>query len=150
MDQNARALAQMWAALFGDDEGVPFSQPLPPGQILVPLNVYETRDHVVVELSLAGYSRGDVRVESENQHVRVSASPAPCEMFEESKVHQHQFGHETAERTLELPEYLDGGQVDVAMENGLLRLVIGRRERTVKNLPIAEGLDQHKRDDDGA
>jgi HSP20 family protein len=134
--------------------GVPFSQTVT-GQISssvlnIPINFYETRNDIVIELGLPGYAREDVEVSITGRRLRLIAKPRASEGFLESKVYSHNFAHVNLDREIELPEYLDASNAQVSMNDGLLRVIVQRLNTEEKKLTISEHTDQYLRDEDGA
>jgi len=140
--------------LFMEAFGMPLSQTVT-GQINssvlhIPINFYETRSDVVIELGLPGYAREDVEVSINGRRLRLLAKPRASEGFLESKVYSHNFAHVNLDREIELPEFLDASNVQVSMNDGLLRVVVQRRNEEEQKLTISEHTDQYLRDEDGA
>jgi HSP20 family molecular chaperone IbpA len=134
--------------------GMPFSQTVT-GQInssvlQIPINFYETRNDVIIELGLPGYAREDVEVSINGRRLKLIAKPHASEGFLESKVYSHNFAHVNLDREIELPEFLDASNVQVSMNYGLLRVVVQRRNEEEQKLTISEHTDQYLRDSDGA
>lgn len=117
----------------------------------IPINFYETRNDVVIELGLPGYTREDVEVSINNgRRLKLIAKPRTYEGFLESKVYSHNCAHVSLDREIELPEYLDTSSAQVSMADGLLRVVIQRRSDAEQKLTISEHADQYLKDSDGA
>ena len=141
--------------LFMEAFGMPLSQTVV-GQtnsntLHIPINFYETRNDVVIELGLPGYTREDVEVSINNgRRLKLNAKPRASEGFLESKVYSHNFAHVILDREIELPEYLDTSSAQVSMNNGLLRVVVKRRGEAEQKLTISEHTDQYLQDSDGA
>lgn len=140
-----------FARMFAEMLGVPVPQSVSTGQshvntLSIPVNFYETRENVIIELGLPGYSREDLEVSIHGRRLHLVAKSRKCETFQESKVHSHNFGHVDLDRDLELPDYLDTSNVNVSMNDGLLRLVVQRRSDEVQKLPILTHIDQHFQD----
>lgn len=141
--------------LFMEAFGMPLSQSTMAGQINsgilnIPINFYETRNDIVIELGLPGYAREDVEVSINGRRLHLIAKPRASEGFLESKVYSHNFAHVNLDREIELPDYLDTSSVQVSMNDGLLRVVVQRRSEEEQKLTISEHIDQYLRDEDGA
>ena len=114
--------------------------PLQSNSIPILVNLYETRDDVIIEMGLPGYSREDVEVTIHGRVLHVIANSKNSELFLESKVTVHNFAHVNLDKKFEIPEYLDTSNPKVSMNNGLLRIVMSRRNDVEKKLDIAESL----------
>lgn len=141
-------LTRLLIETFGMPETL---SPAPPAQsAVIPLNFYETRGEMIIELSLAGYAREDVTAKINGHIVHITAVPRIYEGFQESKVFSHNFAHVGLSRDLELPDYLDSTNVQVSMADGLLRIKVPRRPEVVQSLDIESHHDQYMVDYDGA
>jgi HSP20 family protein len=116
----------------------------------IPVNFYEMRSGVVIELALPGYSRENVDVSINGRRLKLVATSRVSEGFLESKVYSHNFAHVNLDREIELPEFLDTSDVQVSMNDGLLRVIIQRRNEEEYKLKITEHTDQYLQDEDGA
>jgi len=114
------------------------------------VNLYETRNEVIIEFALPGYSREDVSVSITGRVLHLTAQAKTSECFLESKVTVHSFAHINLDRKFEIPDYLDTSSPRVSMNDGLLRVVMNRRDETENKLQITEHVDQYLRDADGA
>lgn len=141
--------------LFMEMFGMPFGHTVV-GQtnsnvLHIPTNFYETRNDVVIELGLPGYTKSDVEVSINNgRRLRLIAKANPHEGFLESKVYSHNFAHANLDREIELPEYLDTSNVQVSMNDGLLRIIVKRRSEEEQKLTINEHSNQRSTGSEGA
>lgn len=116
----------------------------------IPVNFYETRNDIVIEFALPGYTREDVEVSINGRRLKLVAKPRVSEGFLESKVYAHNFAHVSLDRDIELPDYLDASNAKVSMSDGLLRVIVQRLSTTEQKLSIGEHSDQYLKDSDGA
>lgn len=100
-------------------------------------DVFETEDHVVVRVELAGVASGDLRVSVEGSEVRVSGMRAPHEGAAVQRLHQMEIASGPFERRVQIPVAFDRDRVSAHLANGFLTVSLAKRgPRTV---PVERG-----------
>ena len=98
------------------------------GEAYFPVDVYETKDDVVVKASLPGIRPEDIDVSVTGQVLSIKAS---CEAEKEEQARNY-FRRErrtgTFVRQLQLPSEVDSAKADAAFEHGVLRLTLPKTE----------------------
>ena len=93
------------------------------------VDIYSDDDHIYLEAELPGLSKKDVQVSVENGVLTI-AGRKTCEMIEKDHVHHLQeryFG--SFSRNFTLPTGVDAKKVEATMKDGVLRIVLDKRQR---------------------
>ena len=94
----------------------------------MPLDVYATRDALVVEAALPGVKPDDVDITLTGDTLTISATSAEERSSEDQGVLYQEIRRGAVSRSLTLPENLKADQAAASFENGILRLQIPRAE----------------------
>lgn len=102
-------------------------------------NIIEDKEEFRIEFALPGYSRENVKIEVENDVLKVSGSfPVKAEKGGELK--RVEFSKTDFERNFILPESINSDEIKGSMENGILCLYLPFKEeakpKPVKNIRI--------------
>jgi HSP20 family protein len=107
------------------------------GTTLPAVNIRETDSDFLVEMAAPGMLKENFRVELENNVLTISSEHKE-ENHDQNKEHyqRREFSYQTFQRTFTLPkEVVDSDKIHAKYENGLLRLVIPKREEARKKAP---------------
>ena len=92
------------------------------------INVFASKDgSVVVRAEVAGIRPEDIHVEVEARRLTISGE-RPAASPENGSVHRRERGHGQFSRTLQLPPDLASDKAAATVRNGLLTVVIPKRE----------------------
>ena len=91
------------------------------------VNVYAGRDGIVVVAELPGVEPGDLEVHAHRDTLTIRGTRRPP-AEDEAAYHRRERRSGTFTRTLQLPYRVDPGRVEARLENGVLRLSLGRPE----------------------
>ena len=95
----------------------------------IPLDIYATRDALVVEAALPGVKPDDVEMTVTGDTLTISASSADEHRSEEAGVLYQEIRRGSMSRTVTLPENLKADEATASFENGILRLQIPKAEQ---------------------
>ncbi len=98
---------------------------------LVPLDVYETQDAVVVLAAAPGVSPEAIEITVNKGTVTLSGqipNVAEAESTKGATWHLHELAHGTFRRTLTLPFDIDTARAEATFEHGMLRLELPKAE----------------------
>ena len=91
-------------------------------------NIAEAGDHFSIELSAPGFTKEDLKVEVENSTLTVSGE-ARKESREEGKSYtRKEYGFGSFRRAFSLPKTVDTDKIEASYENGILRIIIGKKD----------------------
>lgn len=113
---------RLWGEFFGRPVGA-WSQE--GGEFFCPMDVYQTKDHVIVKAIIPGVGPDDLEVTFSGQQLTIRGE------LQEAKDEEyllHELRHGTFTRTVLLPEIVDTSKAEAAYENGVLGIRIPKRE----------------------
>ena len=104
---------------------------------LFPVDVREDGDHLYVEADLPGFSKDDINITLENSTLTITAEKS-LETKEGNGSKGEQKGdyllqerrYSRLQRSFTLPPSIDGQTVQAKLEDGVLKIVLNRREET--------------------
>lgn len=99
-------------------------------------DIYETAEGFVVHVELAGVSREDVNVSVTGNVVTIEGRRSVVQLPSGSIIHRRERRVGRFQRSLVLPVVVDADRVDAAVQDGVLTLVLPRRE--ARRIPIQE------------
>ena len=91
------------------------------------VNVYAGRDGIALVAELPGVEPGDLEVHAHRDTLTLRGTRRPA-AEEQQAYHRRERRSGTFTRTLQLPYRVDPGRVEARLENGVLRLSLGRPE----------------------
>ena len=97
--------------------------------LAIPLDIYATRDALVVEAALPGVKPDDVEMTVTGDTLTISASSADERRSEEAGVLYQEIQRGAMSRTVTLPENLKADEATASFEHGILRLQIPKAEQ---------------------
>lgn len=101
-------------------------------------NVFETEKDFRIELLLPGFPKEDVQI---NYHknlltIKVDKEEAKEEKPEEFKYAHREFGSFNFEKNFKVPNTVDAENISAKFENGVLHLVLPKKEEAVDKAPV--------------
>jgi HSP20 family protein len=93
-----------------------------------PVNVSEREDQFLLQISIPGFNKEDVSIEVEKQVLVISSNVAALKEEIIGKFTRKEFSKQSFKRSFNVPEtvYLD--QIDATYENGVLTVVLPKKE----------------------
>lgn len=103
------------------------------------VDVYEDREHVIVETPLAGIDPEKVSIEIEDTILKISGSSERTSEVDDKNYYRREVRHGSFYRAVALPKAVDGDQAKAFYDKGLLKVVVPKREearpKTIKVTP---------------
>jgi HSP20 family protein len=93
-----------------------------------PVNVYELDDAYTIEAEVPGFANEDIDVEIEGNVVTLKGNLKKPEEAPKRVYHRTERRTGGFERAFEIPEGFDAEKVVAALENGVLRVTLPKRE----------------------
>ena len=101
------------------------------------VNIRETAENFVVEMAAPGMKKDDFKIELDGTLLTINSERE--EEFEEKdgeKYSRKEFSYQSFQRTFQLPkEVVDSEKIEAKYENGLLKLLIPKREEAKQKPP---------------
>jgi len=94
------------------------------------VNIRETAEHFEVEMAAPGMNKEDFKIELEGNELRInSEKQQDNEVNEGERYTRREFSYQSFQRSFTLPkEVVDVDQINAKYENGVLRLLIPKKE----------------------
>lgn len=129
--------SSMGKSLFSDlfDMDRLFEAPwmLPRSISEVPMvNVKETKDDYMLELAAPGMTKDDFDIEMDNHHLTISYEKEEEEKEEEANFTRREYNYNSFCRSFILPEDVDEATIDAKYENGMLKVMLPKKEEVKK------------------
>ena len=120
-----------WSPFF--DQFEEFSK-----QSFIPaVDVYETKDTVMVEAPLAGVEPEQVDIHIENNILTIKGETEKKQEVEEKDYYRKEVRHGSFYRQIALPSAVDGEKAEATFENGILKIRIPKRlEEATKSIKV--------------
>ena len=108
------------------------------GSTLPAVNVKETPEHFQVEMAAPGMSKENVEVTLDGNMLTISGKQQSEEedSDEDNRYSRREFSYQSFQRRFTLPkDVVDTNQIQASYENGLLKLVIPKRDEAKQKPP---------------
>jgi len=101
-------------------------------------NVFETEKDFRIELLLPGFPKEDVQINYHNNllTIKVYKEESKEEKSEEYKYTHREFGSFNFEKNFKVPNTVDTENISAKFENGVLHLVLPKKEEAVEKAPV--------------
>lgn len=118
----------LWNKLFDDEFfNMNFSSS---GSTLPSVNIKETKDSFVVEVAAPGMRKEDFKIELDNNIMTISSERSETEgdKDKEGNYTRREFSYQSFQRSFTLPNTVQGENVSAQYKDGVLNIVIPKRE----------------------
>ncbi len=92
------------------------------------MDVYEDKDNVVVETPLTGIDPKNVKVEIEDNILKISGTSERKSEVDEKNYYRREIRTGHFYRSVALPKAVDADKANAAYENGLLKITVPKKE----------------------
>ena len=99
------------------------------------VNIWENDDAFTIELAAPGYAKSDFHINLEEDELSVSAEIQKEETKENKHFNRREFSKTSFKRSFTLPETVDGEKIKANYENGILELVLPKKEESKPKPP---------------
>lgn len=94
------------------------------------VNISEEEDIFKVELAAPGMEKKDFKIETEGGYLIISSEKQKESEEEKENYRRREFSYSSFNRSFQLPENSLPEKIEAKYENGILRLVLPKKERT--------------------
>lgn len=94
-----------------------------------PVNIHETANAYHIELSVPGRAKEDFKISVENGLLTISFEKKEEAKHEDYKTIRREFSYRSFKRSFNLDETVDATNIQGKYENGLLKLLIPKKEQ---------------------
>lgn len=100
------------------------------------VNIRETKDNFIVEMAAPGMTRNDFKVELDGNMLTIKSEKDMAQNQENERYTRQEFSYQSFERTFQLSkDVVDAENIEAKYENGVLNLVIPKREEVRQKPP---------------
>lgn len=107
------------------DEFTPFQR----GAFVPAIDVYQTKEAVVVETTLAGIKPEDVSLSIENDVLTIEGKMEKKSEVEDKEYYRKEIRSGSFHRTVALPTAVKGDKAQAVYDNGILKITVPKEER---------------------
>ena len=109
----------------------------PTGTTIPAVNIKENKDNFMVEMAAPGMNKGDFKIELNGNTLCISSEKnQEEETKEDERVSRKEFSYQSFTRIFTLPkDVVDADKIEAKYENGLLQLVIPKKEEAKQKGP---------------
>jgi HSP20 family protein len=101
------------------------------------VNVIENTDHFKIELAAPGLEKKDFKISMDNGMITISAEKTEEKKEDKENYMRKEFSYNKFTRSFRLPENCMTEKIDARYENGVLRLMLPKKE-VVATKPVKE------------
>ncbi len=99
----------------------------------VPLaNIHESETSHTIELAVPGLKKEDIKIELKENRLTISADVKKEATPENNKNVRKEFSYHSFKRSFNLPKLVDTEKIEAKNENGLLTVLIPKKEEEIK------------------
>ncbi len=95
------------------------------------VNIKENAENFALELSVPGFKKDDFNIELDNDVLTISSEVKTETESKEEKYTRKEFTYTSFKRAFTLPETVDGSKINASYENGILTLLVPKKEETL-------------------
>lgn len=103
--------------------------PFQKGAFVPAIDVYQTKDSVVVETPLAGINPNEVNISIENDVLTIEGQTEKKSEVEEKDYYRKEIRAGSFHRAVALPTAVKGDQAQATFDNGVLKITVPKEER---------------------
>ncbi len=93
------------------------------------VNILEDVDNFKVEVAAPGFEKKDFNIELDNDVLTISSEKQiENEVKEDEKFTKREFSYQSFTRSFTLPELVEGDKIEATYKNGILSIVIPKKE----------------------
>ncbi len=96
-----------------------------------PMDIYETEDHLVIVMEIAGMRPDDIRVVFEKEALSISGKRAEAPSSRKTRLHQMEIDYGNFQRTLQIPFPLKTEEFKATYRQGFLVITVPKIKEPV-------------------
>jgi HSP20 family protein len=96
-----------------------------------PANIVETNKEFKLDLSVPGMKREDFKIDVEDGYLSISSEKEEEKTENEKNFRRREFSYSSFSRTFPLPENVDENNISAKYDNGMLQVIIPKKEVSV-------------------
>lgn len=92
------------------------------------VDIFETKDSLVMKVELPGVKKEDVKIDLDNNLLSISGERKFESEVKEEDYHRIERAYGQFQRSFTLPNKVDGERIEARYENGMLEVVLPKKE----------------------
>lgn len=97
------------------------------------VNIKDEEKAFTLEFALPGYKKEDLSIEIENDMLVISSEKNTEEQVEEDGYTRKEFSYSSFSRSFTLPEIIDLDKIDAHTKDGVLSVILPKKDEVLKN-----------------
>ncbi|MCM8784440.1 MAG: Hsp20/alpha crystallin family protein [Candidatus Omnitrophica bacterium] len=94
----------------------------------VPLDIYETKDTVVVKADIPGMKKDEINVSVQGDVLTISGEKKKEEEIKDKHLHRVERFYGVFQRSINLPSYVDTSKIKASYKEGVLEITLPKNE----------------------
>jgi len=115
-----------------------------PTSFVPSLDIYQTKDNVIVEAPLAGIKPEDIKITIENDVLTVEGQTEKKSEIDDKNYYRKEVRYGSFHRSIALPVSVDGDKARAEYEDGVLKITVPKQERIKAKSVKVEIKDKNK------
>ncbi len=99
------------------------------------VNIIDNEKDITLQLTAPGFTKEDIKIDLNNDILTVSGKVEENETENKKNYIRREFCSREFSRSFSMPDYLDQEQVSATQENGIISIVIPKKEQAIKKGP---------------
>jgi len=99
------------------------------------INIIEENDRFLIEVASPGLEKKNFNIQIDNDHLIISAKKEEKSQEREDNCERQEFNYSSFERSFYLPETVDPSKVDANYQNGILTILLNKKEESINKGP---------------
>lgn len=125
-------LPSIFSDFFDSDRFFDFNLPALANRMPA-VNIKENNNEFQVELAAPGLKKEDFKVKIDNHTLTISAEKETSSESKEEKFTRKEYSYNSFTRSFTLPDYVKSDEITAKYEDGVLRLMLPKKEEARKN-----------------
>lgn len=114
--------------IWSEDMNSVFRSNFNEGMTLPKVNIKETPESFEVQMAVPGFKKDNFNISVENEELLISAEVEQNKEESNEEYTRREFGYATFRRSFILPETVDGDKIKANYEDGILNVVLPKKE----------------------
>ena len=96
------------------------------------VNIADTKDAFELSFAVPGFKKSDFQIDVEDNMITISSEKEETKEEKESKYTRKEYNYSSFSRSFTLPETVNPEKIDAVYENGVLKVVLPKKEEVKK------------------
>ena len=101
------------------------------------VNIIEEKDKYILELAVPGINKEDIEIKLEDEELIISSKAEHKDEGIQENFVRVEYNYDSFKRVFSIPDTVDTKSIDAKYENGILQLILKKKEEAIKKGPIS-------------